>query len=210
MDASFFSLLPSSAPLLLPKDPDIHRPLSVLQFLNKKLRWLTLGGQYDWTAKVYPPGEPPKFPKDVADLLRGLFPEMVPEAAIVNVYSPGDMLSMHRDVAEQCGQGLVSLSLGCDAIFVIGLESESEEQDSGTKSEPDVRVAAFRLRSGDALYMSAASRYAWHGVPQVIPDTCPEWLKTWPADDGGGGEFAAWSGWMAGKRINLNVRQMFE
>jgi alkylated DNA repair dioxygenase AlkB len=153
-----------------------------------------------------------------------VFPDIEPEAAIVNLYSPGDTLSMHRDVAEQCDKGLVSVSIGCDAIFVIGLDGlvplqedadhpweTGCEQDDGTadSEEPGTRVIALRLRSGDAVYMTGASRFAWHGVPKIIPGTCPEWLRNWPAEEGIDG-FEGWRGWMEGKRINLNVRQMFE
>lgn len=174
---------------------------------------MTLGGQYDWTLKSYPSAHAPAFPTDIASLLSALFPETRPEAAIVNFYSPGDTLSMHRDVAESCGKGLVSISLGCDGIFVIGVEEEGE-----------CRTVVMRLRSGDAVYMTGTSRFAWHGVPQIVAGTCPEYLRDWPAapretgkevqdcEDGGGSEdqYDRWRGWMAGKRINLNVRQMFE
>lgn len=125
---------------------------------------------------------------------------MQPEAAIMNLYCPGDTLSMHRDVAEYCDAGLVSVSIGCDALFVIGLDGELASE------EP--RAQVLRLRSGDAAYMTGTSRLAWHGVPQVIAGTCPEWLREWPA--GEGEEYEAWRGWMEGKRVNLNVRQMWE
>ena len=63
----------------------------------------------------------------------------------------------------------------------------------------------LRLRSGDAIYMTGESRFAWHGVPKVLKGTCPEYLEDWPAE---GGEYEEWRGWMKNKRINLNVRQM--
>lgn len=78
--------------------------------------------------------------------------------------------------------------MGCDAVFVIGTD--------------DDRVVALRLRSGSAVYMSGASRFAWHGVPRIVGGTCAEELEGWP-----GGE---WEGWMRGKRVNLNVRQMYD
>jgi alkylated DNA repair protein alkB family protein 1 len=202
---SFFSIKSPGKFSIRPKDPAIHKPLNVTQLLNKKLRWITLGGQYDWTNKVYPDATPPKFPTDIAQLLRGLFPEMVPEAAIVNFYSPGDTLSLHRDVAEDCNRGLTSISIGCDGIFILGLDDKMKQSDSGPLSSS--RILAVRLRSGDAVYMDGESRFAWHGVPQIISDTCPEWLKDWPAVDG---EHEHWKGWMATKRINLNVRQMWD
>ncbi len=158
---------------------------------------MTLGGQYDWTAKAYPEGPPPQFPTDIAAFIRKLFPDMEPQAAIVNLYSPGDTLSMHRDVSEEVIEGLVSISIGCDAIFVIGLYDKD--------MVPEVQYEVIRLRSGDAVYMTGKSRFAWHGVPSIIPDTCPEYLEEWP-----GKEFPGWTRWMKDKRINLNVRQMYE
>lgn len=134
------------------------------------------------------------------------------EAAICNLYSPGDTLSLHRDVSEECAAPLVSISLGCEAIFVCGLEGEGGV----------AKVAVIRLRSGDAVVMSGDSRYAWHGIPKVLEGTCPEFLRDWPAaesltpelmqaaakDDVEEG-YEQWRGWMARKRVNLNVRQMF-
>ncbi|MCJ1430678.1 hypothetical protein MMC27_000028 [Xylographa pallens] len=208
-DASFFNCHPQCLHTFSPISPDEHKPITITQFLCKKLRWMTLGGQYDWTQKVYPQQTPPAFPRDIGSLVHRLFPDMTPQAAIVNIYSPGDTLSLHRDVSEDSDRGLVSISLGCDALFVVGMR---EEKDARSRS------IILRLRSGDAVYMSGPSRYAWHGVPQIIPDTCPRWLQSWPApleepEEAGGIEKAsndreAWLGWMATKRINLNVRQM--
>lgn len=198
-NASFFS--PSATNLTFtPLDPSVHKPISLPQFLNKKLRWATLGGQYDWTNKVYPSSSPPPaFPADIKALIESIFP-MKAEAAILNLYSPGDTLSLHRDVSEECDRPLVSISLGCDAIFIVGLD----EREGGEEA----KVEVLRLKSGDAVLMSGASRYAWHGVPRVVGGTCPEWMRDWPGS-GQGSEYEAWKGWMSGKRINLNVRQMF-
>lgn len=198
--ASFFSL-PKSQVIATPKDPQVHKSLSVEQILQRKLRWLTLGGQYDWTNKVYPDQIPPDFPLDLAKLIQDLLPEMIPQAAIVNFYSPGDTLSMHRDVAEEIDRSLVSISIGCDSIFVIGLEQEDESSPAASTNQI-LRHTTIRLRSGDAVFMTGRSRFAWHGVSKVIPETCPEYLLDWP------GEFPAWRGYMRDKRINLNVRQM--
>lgn len=136
--------------------------------------------------------------------MQGILPTITPEAAIVNVYSPGDTLSVHRDVSEGSSAGLVSLSLGCDGIFVMAGE--------------DGKACAIRLRSGDAIFMTGQARFAWHGLPRVVPNTCPPELADWPAvsvaSDGGRqtdeDTYEQWKGWMAGKRINLNVRQMWD
>ena len=207
--SSFFNCSPNTTELFESIDPKLHKPITISQFLYKKLRWITLGGQYDWTRKRYPQGPHPAIPEDIAQIIHGFFPDMKPEAAIVNLYSPGDTLSLHRDVSEESDRGLVSVSLGCDGIFIVGL-------DNTTESDP--HWMAIRLQSGDAVYMSGSARYAWHGVPQIIPGTCPTSLGKWPAvrnsndlveaEKSGSTNFRDWQGWMATKRINLNVRQM--
>ena len=205
--SSFFNLTPDSAPIIPPREPAFHQPCTITQFLCKKLRWIDLGGQYDWTEKTYCMEDAPPFPQDIAKLTQTFFPDTKPEVAIVNLYSPGDTLSVHRDVSEWSENGLISLSLGCDAIFVIGIERESSE---------DTRTLAIRLRSGDAVYMCGPARHAWHGVPKIVAGTCPTWLSDWPAEratnhaQAGVSEYnyGAWRGWMSNKRINLNIRQL--
>lgn len=198
--SSFFSIPPTCPDhIASPLDPSVHKPLTISQLLTKKMRWATLGGQYDWTAKQYPDTAPPPFPHDTKEMLETIFQGTKAEAAIVNLYSPGDTLSVHRDVAESCATGLISVSLGCDAVFVIGtVDEESGEE----------KVLTLRLTSGSAVYMSGPSRFAWHGVPQIVPHTCPEYLAEWPAGEADG-QFEAWRGWMRRKRINLNARQMY-
>ncbi|KAH7410681.1 alkylated DNA repair protein alkB 1 [Cadophora sp. MPI-SDFR-AT-0126] len=191
---SFFGDNPDRV-AFVPKTPNEHKPVTVRAALKKKLRWMTLGGQYDWTAKAYPKEAPPPFPPDIASFIHKLFPTMKPQAAIVNVYSPGDTLSMHRDVSEKVDRGLVSISIGCDAIFIIGLADDGR---------PPV-CEVLRLRSGDAVYMTGQSRLAWHGVASILPGTCPDYLEEWPGE-----EYPEWRRWMKDKRINLNIRQMFD
>ena len=123
-----------------------------------------------------------------------MFPDVDAQAAIVNFYSPGDTLSVHRDVSEECDSSLISISIGCDALFIASNEDGSFS-------------STLRLKSGDVLVMSGESRYAWHAVPKVVPGTCPAWLSDWPASSIGE-KYHNWRGWMSGKRINLNVRQM--
>lgn len=202
---SFFDMSPDTSEPFQPLDPNTHKPITVAQFLRRKLRWMTLGGQYNWTMKKYPDEEPPPFPKEIAELVHSLFPEMRPEAAIVNLYTPGDTLSVHRDVSEDSDKGLVSISFGCDAIFVAGFGDDDE---GGVHSGH----LSVRLRSGDAVFMTGPARFAWHGVPRVISDTCPPWLRDWPAiasiEKNTIDEYKSWGGWMSDKRINLNIRQI--
>lgn len=206
-ESSFFSYLPDSATKFEPKDPSVHKSLSMKQVLERKLHWVTLGGQYDWTNRVYPDGRPPAFPPDLAGFVETLFPETRAQAAIVNFYTPGDHMMMHRDVSEETDRGLASFSLGCEGLFMItpfdaGKMSPKERAAFGGKE-----YLLLRQRSGDAVYMTQEARFAWHGVPKVLRGTCPEYLEDWPAE---GGKYEAWRGWMRNKRINLNVRQVHE
>ena len=117
---------------------------------------------------------------------------------------------MARECALGGLDGLVSLQEGADSRLEICCEQDGDTdgEESGT------RVIALRLRSGDAVYMTDASRFAWHGVPKIISGSCPEWLRNWPAEEGmdecGFNGYEGWRGWMDRKRINLNVRQMFQ
>ncbi|KAL7268645.1 hypothetical protein RUND412_008722 [Rhizina undulata] len=210
---SFFNLPPES--ILQPLDRTIHKPITLEKTLEKKLRWMTLGGQYDWTKKEYPEkhkGEEIIFPPDIGDMIKGVFPKTTPQAAIANFYSPGDTLSAHRDVSESSSAGLVSISIGCDAIFLIGLDpsqiaSHNPRNPDQESKETEPEVLILRIRSGDAILMDRESRWAWHSVPKIVAGSCPGWLEDWPADGDGKGR---WKGWMKGKRVNLNVRQMWD
>ncbi|KAI1656388.1 hypothetical protein F4813DRAFT_390757 [Daldinia decipiens] len=200
---SFFSYSPEASAKFLPKDPTVHKSLSIKQVLERRLSWVTLGGQYDWSNREYPNQAPPDFPHDIANFLQTLFPDTAAQAAIVNFYSPGDTMMMHRDVSEESDKGLVSLSIGCDALFMVA--PNGYKHISAGKEASEKPYLLLRLRSGDAIYMTQESRYAWHGVPKVLKGTCPDFLADWPAE---GDKFQEWKGWMRNKRINLNVRQM--
>lgn len=203
--ASFFTMPPDSPVTFQPKDPSVHKPLSMKQVMERRLHWVTLGGQYDWTNRVYPGEAPPIFPPDITGFLEDLFPATQAQAAIVNFYTPGDTMMMHRDVSEETDKGLVSISLGCDGLFMIAPNEISKVEDIAERHKSEKQYLILRLRSGDAIYMTKESRYAWHGVPKVLKGTCPDYLEDWPAEHGKYGE---WKGWMRNKRINLNVRQM--
>ena len=64
----------------------------------------------------------------------------------------------HLDDAEHCmSEPIVSMSLGCSAIFLLG-----------TRSKTDTPKALL-LRSGDVVVMSGESRYCYHGIPAILP-----------------------------------------
>ena len=63
--------------VLSPKDPTKQKPLNNEQFLYTKLRWLTLGEQYDWPTRSYAKHATP-FPGDLSTLVTDLFPHIRP------------------------------------------------------------------------------------------------------------------------------------
>lgn len=194
--------------LLIPKVPDKRKPLNMEQFLYSKLRWLTLGEQYDWPTRSYAKHATP-FPKDLARLVTGLFPHIHPESGVVLTYSAKDFMPVHRDVSEQCQRALASFSVGCDGIFIV-----ARGEDDGV-GENAPRTVAIKVRSGDCVHLDGEARWAWHAMARTLPGTCPAHLASWPVGTPGATAeeeraFKKWKGYMATKRINVSCRQVWD
>ena len=182
--------------------------------LFSKLTWATVGYQYQWTERVYDPERRSPFPEELsrlsADLAAACGWRVRPEAAIVNLYGPSSAMGGHRDDAEPCQSvPIVSISIGLDAIYLLGRE---------TKEHAPI---AMRLRSGDVVVQGGASRGYVHGVPRVLADSLPAALAATSGRDAEGGDGAeadeeaaadleAVRGWLSGHRLNINVRQCFD
>lgn len=85
----------------------------------------------------------------------------IPQAAIVNVYRGAAKLKLpmggHKDDMERTMQRpVVSISLGCPGIFLMGGDS---------KEEPPTPIL---LRTGDVFILSGRSRKSFHGVAKVF------------------------------------------
>lgn len=116
-------------------------------------------------------------------------PRYEPDTALVNFYREGDTLGGHKDDAEeQADCPIVSLSLGCDAVFLIG---------GATK---DVVPTAVWIHSGDAVVLSGPARQSYHGVPRVLPGRTTFQITS-PAC---ANEVAAC---MQTTRVNISIRQ---
>ena len=194
---------------LVPKASDNHnKPLNNEQFLYTKLRWLTLGEQYDWPTRSYSRHATP-FPEDLSMLVTGLFPHICPESGVVLMYSAKDFMPVHRDVSEQCQRALASFSLGCDGIFIM-----ARGEDDG-KGEDTPRSVAIRVHSGDCVHLTGTARWAWHAMARTIPSTCPTHLASWPMGTPGATSaeeraYKKWKGYMGTKRINISCRQVWD
>ncbi|KAL2903657.1 Alpha-ketoglutarate-dependent dioxygenase alkB [Bienertia sinuspersici] len=135
--------------------------------LLRKLRWSTLGLQFDWSKRNYDITLPHnKIPSELCKLVKKLAvpalptgEEFKPEAAIVNYFASGDTLGGHLDDMElDWSKPIVSMSLGCKAIFLLG-----------GKSKDDEPLAMF-LRSGDVVLMAGEARECFHGKHGIL---CP-------------------------------------
>ncbi|KAJ4290387.1 hypothetical protein N0V90_010603 [Kalmusia sp. IMI 367209] len=208
-DRSFFTRdRAAEEHMLLPKTPGKQKPLNNEQFLYTRLRWLTLGEQYDWPTRSYAKHATP-FPADLSTLVTGLFPHIRPESGVVLMYGAKDFMPVHRDVSEQCQRALASFSVGCDGIFIM-----ARGEDDG-KGEDAPRTVAIRVRSGDVVHLTGEARWAWHAMARTIPSTCPSYLANWPLGTPGATpeeqrRYQKWKGYMGTKRINVSCRQVWD
>ncbi|KAI0928030.1 hypothetical protein AcV5_005724 [Taiwanofungus camphoratus] len=118
-----------------------------------------------------------------------------PDAGIVNFYQTKDTLMAHVDRSEVCATSpLVSISLGCAAVFLIGGLAR------------DVEPVPILLRSGDVVIMSGpACRRAYHGIPRILEDTLAPHFEGGDADS----DWRVYEEYLRTTRININVRQVF-
>jgi alkylated DNA repair protein (DNA oxidative demethylase) len=85
-----------------------------------------------------------------------------PDAAIVNLYSPGARLGLHCDGEEPSAAPVVTISLGDECTFrFAGVDR---------RTGPFVDLT---LRSGDLLVVGGVNRRIHHGVPKVRAGSAP-------------------------------------
>lgn len=110
------------------------------------------------------------FPDWLADLGReavaaaydGGADEYAPDVALINFYDGDARMGQHRDVEEHCDAPVVSLSLGAGCVFRFGNPEH--------RGKPYTDVD---LLSGDLVVFGGESRFAYHGVPRLVPDVGP-------------------------------------
>ncbi|XP_050206057.1 alpha-ketoglutarate-dependent dioxygenase alkB [Mercurialis annua] len=171
--------------------------------LLRKLRWSTLGLQFDWSKRNYNVHLPHnKIPDALCQLAKKLAvpampigEEFHPEAAIVNYFGSGDALGGHLDDMEaDWSKPIVSMSLGCKAIFLLG-----------GRSREDPPFAMF-LRSGDVVLMAGEARECFHGVPRIFIDEEKSEITPLEMHFSQDKDFLEYA---RTSRININIRQVF-
>ena len=76
-----------------------------------------------------------------------------PDACLINRYSPGTRLSLHRDYDEKdLDAPIVSVSLGVSATFLWGGLQRGD------------RTRRIALDSGDVVVWGGDSRFVYHGI----------------------------------------------
>ncbi len=83
-----------------------------------------------------------------------------PDVALINFYDGEARMGMHQDKDERSAAPVVSLSIGDSCVFRFG--------NIRTRGRPYTDV---ELRSGDLFVFGGPSRFAYHGVPRVLPGT---------------------------------------
>ncbi|KAL9256997.1 Alpha-ketoglutarate-dependent dioxygenase alkB-like protein [Drosera capensis] len=174
--------------------------------LLRKLRWSTLGLQFDWSKRSYNVSLPhKKIPNALCQLAKKMAaPAMLtgeefrPEAAIVNYFALGDALGGHLDDMEaDWSKPIVSISLGCKAIFLLGGRSREDEH-----------IAMF-LRSGDIVLMAGEARECFHGVPRIFTDKLHSEIAPIEEHLLNDEEDSCFLEYIRTSRININIRQVF-
>lgn len=166
----------------------------------KPLRWASLGYHYNWTLRMYCEDLKSTFPNDLRILCKHLAnyvgENMTAEAAIVNFYPCGACMSGHLDDAEQAmDEAIVSISLGCPAVFLMGGKTK------------DIVPTPVLVASGDVLIMAGESRACYHGIACVLSHN-DLGLDLSSSTRGGGDGKDMVQEYLQQGRININARRV--
>lgn len=184
-------------------------PVPAIPLLHR-LRWTSLGYAYEWSSKSYMLDQRHPMPELLDSMCRLIakatenltgypYKAYNPEAGVINFYSPGSALHSHQDRSEpNTSAPLISLSLGKPCVFLMGGPTT------------DDKPSAYYLRSGCIVIMSGKGRRCFHGVPRIfqLGTGISEDDNLDPDEDRE--EWEPWRVFMREKRINVNVRQVFE
>jgi alkylated DNA repair protein (DNA oxidative demethylase) len=124
--------------------------------------WLTDRAGYRYDRIDPETGQPwPAMPECIRELAsraadRAGYPGFVPDACLINRYSPGTRLTLHQDRDERdYAHPIVSVSLGVPAAFQFG----------GPQRRDPVRKIV--VRHGDVVVWGGVSRLAYHGLTEL-------------------------------------------
>ena len=137
------------------------------------LGWHWLPYRYSRTADDVDGAPVEPFPEWLADLGREALSaayggprDYHPDAALINFYDDQAKSGMHQDKEERADAPVVSLSIGDTCVFRFG--------NAESRGRPYTDI---ELRSGDLFVFGGPSRWAYHGVPKILPGTSPGLLS---------------------------------
>ncbi|WP_346843805.1 alpha-ketoglutarate-dependent dioxygenase AlkB [uncultured Rothia sp.] len=127
--------------------------------------WLQRMGRQALDA-AYQPSTAPSWPAFDGPQHAEWVSSYCPDVALINYYAPHASMGMHQDKDERSSMPIVSVSLGNTGVFRAG--------NSENKNMPFEDVL---LASGDLIVFGGPSRFMYHGVPKILPDTSPAELN---------------------------------
>jgi DNA alkylation damage repair protein AlkB len=176
-------------------------PFNNLNTSCGEVGWVVVDNKYKYVDKHPVTGNPwPAFTPTIAAIAEhfkegttvdGKLEVITFQSCLINLYEHRrndrgiiieSKLGLHRDLTESYKIDIINVSLGDDAIFVLG----------GTNKEDPTKEII--LKSGDVLGMGGADRMRYHGVRKLIPGTS-KLLKS-PGEG-------------LGIRISLTLRQVY-
>ena len=144
----------------------------VMSVQSMHLGWYWRPYHYSRTADDRDGARVPELPEWLAELGRRIVAEAYqdpdagaayrPDVALMNYYDREARLGMHQDKEERSGAPVVSLSIGDRCVFRFG------NTENRNRPWTDVELA-----SGDAFVFGGPSRFVYHGVPKLYPDSGP-------------------------------------
>ncbi len=151
------------APLFAPTMPRSGKPLSVRMSNCGQLGWVSdKDGGYRYQRHHPETGTDwPPMPRRLVGLWHELTGyETAPQACLINYYSEGSRMGLHRDDDEQdLDAPIMSISLGDNAWFRLG---------GLARKQPTSRLM---LHSGDIICMQGPARLIYHGIDRILPGT---------------------------------------
>lgn len=114
--------------------------------------------------------------------------DYAPDTALINYYDAAARMGLHQDKDEKSDAPVVSLSVGDSCVFRFG--------NTTGRTRPWTDLV---LESGDAFVFGGPSRYAYHGVPKILPGTGPGDIGMVAAGVDGAG--------LAAGRLNVTLRE---
>lgn len=150
------------APFFTPVMPRTGRPFTVKMTNLGRLGWVS-----DAKGYRYQPVHPetrrpwPEIPREILAVWRTVSSySHEPEACLVNYYSEGARMGLHRDIDEDDLKApVVSISLGDTAVFRIGGRERKDKTET------------LKLASGDVVVLGGPSRLRYHGVDRILTGT---------------------------------------